>query len=220
MQVDAKFDFVRRHCPKLIFHPCEQHFPCSIEHLLQGSTLKRRVQDRFEAVSAEVSAEDLGNYVGQDYYVDISPTQLAGCCPVNQSITAPVYVAMVEVEDTFIDIYYIFLYAFQGSATFRCWPPGKHFNVITHEFGRHHGDVEHCIVRTDLAFSKVVCVGYETHDKLAWFLPGIPDYQHLFVYLSCLQLRILFSQAGCLLLLCLQENMQKKVGTLSSTHLC
>ena len=175
MQVDAKLDFARRYCPKITFHPCEQHFPCSIEHLLQSSTLKRRVGINFETVRVNPSAEDLGGYVDQNYYVDISPTQLTGCCPVNQRITAPVYIAMVELDDTFIDIYYIFLYAFQGSATFRCWPPGKHFNVITHEFGRHHGDVEHCIVRTDLEFSKVISVGYETHDKLAWFLPGISE---------------------------------------------
>lgn len=173
MQLDAKFVFARRHCPKITFHPCEQHFPCSIEHLLQGSTLKRRVGERFETVQANPSAEDLGHHVDHNYYVDIAPAQVAGCCPVNQCITAPVYIAMVEVDDTCIDIYYIFLYAFQGSATFRCWPPEKHFNVITHEFGRHHGDVEHCIVRTDLEFSKVISVGYETHDKLAWFLPGI-----------------------------------------------
>ena len=173
MQLDRKMDFARRCSPKIIFHPSERHFPCSIEHILLGSTLKRRIGEGFEIVSAAPSADELGRYIDSaDYYIDIRPSQLGGCLPVQQSINAPVYVAMVEIDDTFIDVYYIFLYAFQGSATFRCWPPGKHFNVITHEFGRHHGDVEHCVVRTDPAFSRVISVGYETHDKMAWFLPG------------------------------------------------
>lgn len=176
----SNYAFARRYCPKVTFHPSEQHFPCSIEHLLQGSTLKHRIGNEFETIKVAPSSDELGEYSDhQDYYLDILPAQLGGCLPVNQSIDAPVYVAMVEVDNTFIDIYYIFLYAFQGSATFRCWPPGKHFNIITHEFGRHHGDVEHCIVRTDLAFSRVISVGYETHDKLAWFLPGTAAHQFL-----------------------------------------
>ena len=184
MQGNGKLGFARRFCPKITFHPSEQHFPCSIEHLLHGSVLKRRVGDQWETVKASPSADELGECNdSQNSYVDIAPAQLGGCLPVNHVVDAPVYVAFVEVDDTFIDIYYVFLYAFQGSATFRCWPPGKHFNVITHEFGRHHGDVEHCIVRADLALSNVISVGYETHDKVAWFLPGTAATQ---TYLPCL----------------------------------
>ena len=182
MQGKENSVFARRYCPKVTFHPGEQHFPCSIEHLLHGSVLKRRAADQWETIKVGPSADELGECNdSQNCYVDISPAQLGGCLPVNHVIDAPVYVAFVEVDDSFIDIYYIFLYAFQGSATFRCWPPGKHFNVITHEFGRHLGDIEHCVVRTDLALSKVISVGYETHDKLAWFLPGTPAVRSLAV---------------------------------------
>ena len=173
MQMDRARAFARQNCPKVTFHSSEHHYPCSIEHLLHSSILKRRVGNNFETVKDNPSPDELADYADHQYYVDIAPTQLGGCLPVNHFVDAPVYTAFVEVEDTFVDIYYIFVYTFQGSATFRCWPPGKHFNVITHDFGRHHGDIEHCIVRTDLAFSQAISIGYETHDKLAWFLPGM-----------------------------------------------
>lgn len=173
-----KLAFIRSHCPTFTFHPNEQFFPCSIEHLLQGSTLTQRArgtQDNVEPVKSNPSPDELGDFVdGQkEYFVSIAPAQLQGHAPAGNSINAPVYVALVEVDDSFIDIYYISLYAFQGSATFRCCPKiGHKNNVIAHEFGRHQGDIEHCIVRSDTTFTRVLSVGYEAHDKIAWFFPG------------------------------------------------
>lgn len=174
-----KLAFVRSHCPTVTFHPHEQYFPCSIEHLLQGSTLKKRrrgTQDNLDVVKSDLTADELGDVVDNDNdsFIDIAPAQLQGCVPNGHAITAPMYVTLVEVEDSYVDIYYISLYAFQGSAMFRCCPKiGHKHNVIAHEFGRHQGDIEHCIVRTDLAFSRVLSVGYEAHDKVAWFFPGV-----------------------------------------------
>ena len=173
-----KLSFIQRHCPKVTFHPSEEYFPCSIEHLLQGSTLKRRLpntQGDLETVKCNPSPDQLGQHAnGQhEYYLEIAPAQKGGFRPVDKRVEAPMYAAMVEVQGMFVDIYYIFLYAFQGSATFRCcYGVKKWCNAIAHDFGRHHGDVEHCVVRTDLSFSRVLSVGYEAHDKLAWFFPG------------------------------------------------
>lgn len=175
---DHRLAFIRDHCPKTTFHPHEQHFPCSIQHLLRDSTLKRRsrgTQDNLDTVKIDPTADELGEVVDDnyDYFVDIASSQLQGCPSADRAVNAPIYVSIVEVDGSFIDIYYISLYAFQGSATFRCCARlGHNYNVIANEFGRHQGDVEHCIVRTDLVFSHVLSVGYEGHDKIAWFFPG------------------------------------------------
>lgn len=176
---DQKRAFVQSHCPNVTFHPHEQYFPCSIEHLLRGSTLKKCSgggQDSLETVKSNPAADDLADLPGNhsEYYIEIAPTQLQGGITADRAISAPIYVSLVEVADLYVDIYYIALYAFQGSASFRCCPKiGHNRNVIAHEFGRHQGDIEHCIVRTDLAFSHVLSVGYEAHDKIAWFFPGM-----------------------------------------------
>lgn len=174
---DEKLKFVRDHCPKTTFHPQEHYFPCSIEHLLRNSTLKKRARHTqdLESVKVNPSADELGNVADDhsDYFLEIAASQLRGCIPAERAIDAPIYAALVETDGAFVDVYYISLYAFQGSGTYRCCAKlGHKYNVIAHEFGRHQGDVEHCIVRTDLAFSRVLSVGYEAHDKIAWFFPG------------------------------------------------
>jgi len=165
---------------KIVFHESEQYFPCSVSHLLKDSTLIQRRRDdptgAHEFHVGDATLEELASYFNsdqQEHFVEISPTQYAGHTPIEGLIHAPVYVAIVEVEESFVDIYYIFLYAYQGSQTFRCTPPiAKHFNCIAHAYGRHQGDVEHFIVRTDTSFSKVLSVAYEAHGEQAWYFPG------------------------------------------------
>lgn len=171
---------MRRSCPVVVFHESEQHFPCSISHLLAHSTLQQRERNDPHAaarVLGHVSAEQLGTYQNtdqQEYCLSIAPSQFAGHTPVDGIVEAPVYVTLVEVENTFIDIYYVFVYAYQGSQTFRCTPPVlTHFNCIASDFGRHQGDVEHFIVRTTPTFSRILSVAYEAHGEQAWFFPGM-----------------------------------------------
>lgn len=172
--------FIRQNCPTVVFHESEQFFPCSVSHLLKDSTLIQRRRDdptgAHEFHVGDATLEELASYFNsdqQEHFVEISPTQYAGHIPVDGLIHAPVYVAIVEVEEAFVDVYYIFLYAYQGSQSFRCTPPiAKHFNCIAHEYGRHQGDVEHFIVRTDTSFSKVLSVAYEAHGEQAWYFPG------------------------------------------------
>ncbi len=173
-------DFIRDNCPVVVFHESEQFFPCSINHLLKGSTLLQRKRDdatgSHEFHVGDATTEELATYFNNDQYehfLDIAPAQYPGHVPVDQVVDAPVYVSLVEVDEAFVDVYYIFLYAYQGSQTFRCTPPiAKHFNCIAHEYGRHQGDVEHFIVRTDTSFSKVLSVAYEAHGEQAWYFPG------------------------------------------------
>lgn len=180
MPVADELDFINANCPVVVFHESEQFFPCSIDHLLKDSTLLQRTRGDSAGVHdfhvGDATAEELATYFNTDQYehfVRISPAQYGGHVPINGIVNAPVYVAVVHVDDTFVDIYYIFLYAYQGSQTFRCTPPiAKHFNCIAHEYGRHQGDVEHFIVRTDTAFAKVLSVAYEAHGEQAWYFPG------------------------------------------------
>ncbi|KAA6423453.1 MAG: hypothetical protein FRX49_06514 [Trebouxia sp. A1-2] len=191
-----KLAFIRQHCPIVVFHESEQFFPCSVSHLLKDSTLIQRRRDdptgAHEFHVGDATLEELASYCNsdqQEHFVEISPTQYAGHTPNEGLIHAPVYVAIVEVEESFVDVYYIFLYAYQGSQTFRCTPPiAKHFNCIAHEYGRHQGDVEHFIVRTDTSFSKVLSVAYEAHGEQAWYFPGDYPLQdgHPLVYASLL----------------------------------
>lgn len=178
---DLRSDFVRQNCPTVVFHESEQFFPCSIEHLLKDSSLIRRRRGDANGTNdfhvGDATPQELASYLNDDQYenfLEIFPSQFAGHAPVDGIVTSPVYIAFVETEDLFVDVYYIFLYAYQGSQTFRCTPPiAKHFNCIAHEYGRHQGDLEHFIVRTDASFSAVLSVAYEAHGRLAWFFPGV-----------------------------------------------
>lgn len=180
MSAADKLEFIRHNCPIVVFHDSERFFPCSISHLLKDSTLiQRKLEDlsgAHEFHVGDASLEELATYLNNDqheHFVEISPSQYAGHTPLDGLISAPMYVSIVEIDDAFVDIYYIFLYAYQGSQTFRCTPPiAKHFNCIAHEYGRHQGDVEHFIVRTDTSFSKVLSVAYEAHGEQAWYFPG------------------------------------------------
>ena len=40
-------ELILRFMPKVTFHPAEQHFPCSIEHLLTKGVLRRRSDPAF-----------------------------------------------------------------------------------------------------------------------------------------------------------------------------
>lgn len=177
---ERQADFVKQNCPVVVFHESEQFFPCSIDHLLRNSTLIRRrrgdANGSHDFHVGDATPHELATYLDDaehENFVDIFPTQHAGHAPVGGSVSAPVYVAFVEVDDVLVDVYYTFLYAYQGSQTFRCTPPiAKHFNCIAHEYGRHQGDVEHFIVRTDPSFSAVLSVAYEAHGELACYFPG------------------------------------------------
>ena len=174
-------EFVRQNCPIVVFHESEHFFPCSIDHLLKDSSLIRRRKGDADGTNdlhvGDATPQELATYFNDDQYenfLEISPTQYAGHTPVGGIVNAPIYIAIVEIEDLFVDVYYTFLYAYQGSQTFRCTPLiAKHFNCIAHEYGRHQGDIEHFIVRTDPSFSAVLSVAYEAHGQLAWFFPGV-----------------------------------------------
>lgn len=177
---ERQSDFVKQNCPVVIFHESEQFFPCSIDHLLRNSSLIRRRRGDTNGIHdfhvGDATPQELASYIDDaehENFVDIFPTQYAGHAPVGGTVSAPVYLAFVEVDDVFVDVYYTFLYAYQGSQTFRCTPPiAKHFNCIAHEYGRHQGDIEHFIVRTDPSFSAVLSVAYEAHGELACYFPG------------------------------------------------
>lgn len=182
MDVDIKLDFVKRNCPVLVFHEAERYFPCAISHLVEHGRLQQRERNDPQAkarIIGPVSPEQLGTYRNtdqQEYCLEIAPSQFAGPTPVDGVVDAPVYVALAEVDNTFVDIYYVFLYAYQGSQTFRCTPPVlTHFNCIANDFGRHQGDVEHFIIRTTPTFSRILSVAYEAHGEQAWFFPGTKD---------------------------------------------
>ena len=161
-----------RFAPQVTFHPNERSFPCSIQHLLTGATLKSH-SDAHLSVPLQGDPSRLAPYDTTDgAYVDVNPSQYPGSVPVNGRVGAPVYVS-VQFNDPYIDINYFFLYAYQGGQTVNALRAGSHFRCILNDYGRHQGDIESIAVRV-LASKpdNILAVGYEQHGSKTWFKPG------------------------------------------------
>ena len=163
-------DVVRQFAPLIYFHTNERFFPCSIEYLLQGATLN----DRNAGQSlANPTQGMLAANSGENWYVKINPSQYGG-----QGTSAPIYYA-VQGFESYIDINYIVLYAYQGGQTCRALRAGTPFNCIVETLGIHQGDLERIAVRiakgADGSY-RAVQVEYEAHgnkrvyptDRVRW----------------------------------------------------
>jgi hypothetical protein len=162
--------------PMVTFHPAEEHFPCSIEHLLTNAKLRRRSDPAYEKPlhgnPANLGDGDQGNV--EEWFVEIDSAQYKGATPDQGKIHPPMYVS-VQFNGPYIDINYFFLYAFQGSQTVNVlapWPV-NHFLATAHSYARHEGDLECVTVRV---FANqpdyIIAVGYEQHGSKHWYASG------------------------------------------------
>ena len=105
-----KLAFTKNYCPKITFHPHEQYFPCSIQHLLRDSTLKRRPRGSLETLDTVIvnsSADNVGDFVDHhsDYFVELASSQLQCCLSADKAVDAPMIVSVVEIDGSYGDIY-------------------------------------------------------------------------------------------------------------------
>jgi hypothetical protein len=160
---------VAKYAPTLCFHTHEQYFPCTIGHLLHGSTLLDRRDSGFRIPNP--TQQDLYNHSGENYYVSINSSQWTGM----KDNLPPMYYAVQNYENNKIQIHYILLYAYQGGQTFHV---GSHpfpflvgsFDCVINDYGKHQGDIEHVVVTLDNG--NLSTVGYEAHGDITYYTPS------------------------------------------------
>ncbi|MBI3443792.1 MAG: VCBS repeat-containing protein [Magnetospirillum sp.] len=155
----------------MYFHPNEQYFPCSIEYLLQNSTLLDNNNPGW--THSGPTQQDLANYKSDNFYVSIAESQFTG------TPTAPMYYAVQQYSDV-IEISYLMLYAYQGGQTCRALRAGSHFSCIVKTLGIHQGDLERVVVTLRPLSGggyEVVRVGYEAHGDVTWYSPHLVPWQ-------------------------------------------
>jgi hypothetical protein len=165
-------DVVAAYAPVVRFHENEQMFPCSIEWLLDSSTLRSHADPGLSIVSP--TQLDLQIHSGEAVYVDVNPSQYGGEASQPAGVTAPMYYALQQYADV-LEISYVMLYAFQDGQTIRALPVHNEFDCIVRTLGMHQGDLERVVVTlvpTGADGFEVSRVGYEAHGDVRYYPPS------------------------------------------------
>jgi hypothetical protein len=168
---------VARFAPAVRFHPDEHMFPCSIESLLESSTLRSHSDPGLSIASP--TQHDLQVHCGEDVFVDVAPSQYAGDFGQPPGVTAPMYYALQQYVDV-LEISYVMLYAFQDGQTVRALPAFCGFDCIVRTVGMHQGDLERVVVTlvpTGAGGFEVSRVGYEAHGDVRYYRPSDIDWE-------------------------------------------
>jgi hypothetical protein len=147
-------------------------FPCSIEWLLDSSTLKSHSDSGLSITSP--TQLDLQIHSGEAVFVDVNPSQYGGEASPSAGVTAPMYYAVQQYTDA-VEISYVMLYAFQDGQTIRALPVDNEFDCILRTVGMHQGDLERVVVAlvpTGAGDFEVSRVGYEAHGDVRYYPPG------------------------------------------------
>ncbi|KAK9830469.1 hypothetical protein WJX72_011919 [[Myrmecia] bisecta] len=158
--------------PAIKLHPYEQAFPCSIEHILQHSTLKSVKQPDWsglrspspdvlgrcrKAAEDAALAQELGlpaNQGEQALYLDIQADAYKGFSPGSShgeyvssdshTVCAPMYVSIERYANKdYVDLHYIMLYAYQACQTFRITTLA---GAVTSLFSRKTPTTDHFVI--------------------------------------------------------------------------
>jgi hypothetical protein len=149
-----------KYAPQVRFSKYERYFPCTLAFLLQNATLKDQNNPSWQ-VSQPTPAQ-LAQYNGANYYLSIAEAAHVGIPPVNGNITVPMIVSVQYYDQLFIDINYIFLFAYQGPAVAYVSTVGTFFCLVP-KYGEHQADVERVIVRVTPDWSTILAVGFDAH---------------------------------------------------------
>jgi hypothetical protein len=163
---------ISTYAPVVRFHENEQMFPCSIEWLLDSSTLKSHSDPGLSITSP--AQRDLQIHSGEAVFVDVNPSRYGGEASPSVGVTAPMYYAVQQYGDA-IEISYVMLYAFQDGQTIRALPFDNEFDCILRTVGMHQGDLERVVVglvATGAGDFEVSRVGYEAHGDVRYYPPG------------------------------------------------
>jgi hypothetical protein len=165
-------DVVAAYAPVVRFHENEQMFPCSIEWLLESSTLRSHSDPKLSITSP--TQLDLEIHSGEAVFVEVNPSQYGGEVSEPGGVTAPMYYAVQQYADV-LEVSYVMLYAFQDGQTVRALPVDNEFDCIVRTVGMHQGDLERLVVTLAPAAGgdfEVVRVGYEAHGDVRYYSPS------------------------------------------------
>ena len=169
-------DQVARFAPLVTLHVAEPYLPCSIDELLATATLV----DNSGAVAPiqNPTQAELAEHHGENFRVDISPLFFGGRpLAADGTVTAPMYVAVQVPQDrSYVDLNFIWLFAYNGPQTVRVKVPYNDYNAILPQFAEHQGDIEGCTVRVTPDFSSIIFVRCESHGDSSYYPPRLLDY--------------------------------------------
>lgn len=162
---------VARVAPVVLFHPEEPYLPCSVEYLLAQGTL---LDGAGAAIKDNPTQEDLADHAQDGSRVVINPSQYTGeAVDEHGRVRAPMYVsAQVGPGASFVDLHYIFLFAYNGPQTTRVRVPRKSFNCVLPHFAEHEGDIEGVTVRVTPDLSRILHVQVAGHGKPTRIMPN------------------------------------------------
>lgn len=157
-------DQVEKYSPVWCFHPREDCFPCSIEFLLKGSTLKNKSDGSFSVPNP--TQNDLLLNRADNYFIEVNSSQFGGMV----DGSSPVYYAVQKGDNNTIVISYIALFAFQSGQTLNVG--GFNIDVIINDYGKHQGDIERVSVILNASDNSLVQVNYEAHGDTKSYPPN------------------------------------------------
>ena len=170
---------VARFAPLVVFHPEERFFPCAMGHLLAHGRL---LGPDGTVWAAPPTPADLAAHAGPKFTVDIGAEATGGEVaphPRGPEVRAPMYAAVqVPPDGRFVDLNYIFLFAYNGPQVVRVCAPGQRFLCSVPHYAEHYGDVQGITVRVSGDLRRLVAVAYEQHGRRTWVAAAeVPTWQ-------------------------------------------
>lgn len=168
--------------PIICTHKTERYKSCDISYLLQGANWVQVGSNSDGAPDwsdpgTPLPGTPTPNGIGQlpnggsNVKININPNQFGGQADANGNWNAPMYVCpQVPSDASFVDLNYIFLYAYNGPQSVRLYALGV-IDCSTPHFAEHQGDVESITVRVKPDFSSVIFVRFEAHGGSTYYLP-------------------------------------------------
>jgi hypothetical protein len=173
-KVTVTLQDVARFAPQVRLHPQEPYLPCSMDYLMQHSTL---VDGRRQVVKASPQACDLYYHREGHYALDISVEAFGGQPLQQNRVRAPMYTAVrVPADGTYVDVTYIFLFAYNGPQVARVSAPGLRYSCVVPHFAEHQGDLECITVRLTPDCKKLLALRYEQHGVSQWLAPDAVEF--------------------------------------------
>ncbi|RPJ74678.1 MAG: DUF946 domain-containing protein, partial [Alphaproteobacteria bacterium] len=174
-------DQVLKFAPTVYLCNAEPYIPCSIEYILRNSMLCDEDDSGFQIKSP--SQKDLLQYYQEHYYLLIDPKcydQNCSCYENPGLDDAIMYVAVqIPYNKQYVDLKYIFLFAFNGAQTATILPPvADDFDCALASYAEHQGDIEGITVRVTPDFQQILNVVYEAHGNPTSFNACDIDYEH------------------------------------------
>lgn len=178
---------VMRFAPEVQFHFAERYFPAGVEFLAASSLLYEQTNGRGQTLGNAPTLDELATkYQWNDgtrtgYRLEIGRNNRAAyygedlvlaANGAGRRVAAPMYVSVqVPTDQSYLELNFIMLYAYNGPQTLRALRLGDHFNFMISSLAEHQGDFETVSVRVSPDLERVLSVRYEAHGNSRYFWP-------------------------------------------------